>query len=160
MVGSFQGKLNEETGTRRRHFGFMAVLLGIVILSFILGPPVRDLPGSPARLQEAEAADSSSIEGIENPQHLPVLLEFSLDICMPCRRMKPILDEVAKEYQSKLLVKILEIEDYPGLTRQFDIRVVPTQIFLDSEGKVLQRHQGFLDKASLVGVLNQMGIKK
>jgi thioredoxin 1 len=59
-----------------------------------------------------------------------------------------------------LLVKILEIEDYPGLTRQFDIRVVPTQIFLDSQGKVLQRHQGFLDKASLVGVLNQMGVKR
>ena len=159
-MGSFQGKVNKQARTWHRHLGFMAVLGGIVILSFILGPPVRDLPGSPARGQEAEAAGSSSIEGLENPQHLPVLLEFSLDICMPCRRMKPILEEVAKEYQSKLLVKILEIEDYPGLTRQFDIRVVPTQIFLDSEGKVLQRHQGFLDKASLVGVLNQMGIKK
>lgn len=159
-MGSFQGKSNVETTIRRRHFGFMAVLGGMVILSFVLGLPVRDLPGSPARLQEAEAADSSSIGGIENPQHLPVLLEFSLDICMPCRRMKPILEEVAKEYQNKLLVKILEIEDYPDLTRQFDIRVVPTQIFLDSQGNVFQRHQGFLDKASLVGVLNQMGVKR
>ena len=159
-MGFFQGRSNGQARIRRRHFGFMAVLGGIVILSFVLGPPVRDLPGSPARLQEAEAADSSSIEGIENPQHLPVLLEFSLDICMPCRRMKPILEEVAKEYQNKLLVKILEIEDYPDLTRQFDIRVVPTQIFLDSQGKVFQRHEGFLDKASLVGVLNRMGVKK
>jgi len=117
MVSSFKGKSNEETRTQHRHFGFMAVLLGIMILSFILAPPVRDLPGFPVRLQEAKATDSSSIQSIENPQHLPALLEFSLDICKPCRRMKPVLEEVAKEHQNKLLVKILEIEDYPGLTR-------------------------------------------
>jgi thioredoxin 1 len=124
-------------------------------MSLLIGVPL--LGADPKAL---EAADSSSIEGIENPQHLPMLLEFSLDICIPCRKMKPILEEVTKEYQNKFLIKILEIEDYPALTRQFDIRVVPTQIFLDSQGKVFQRHEGFLDKGPLVGVLNRMGVKR
>ena len=126
-----------------------------ILMSLLIGVPL--LGADPKAL---EAADSSSIEGIENPQHLPMLLEFSLDICIPCRKMKPILEEVTKEYQNKFLIKILEIEDYQALTRQFDIRVVPTQIFLDSQGKVFQRHEGFLDKGPLVGVLNQMGVKR
>ena len=126
-----------------------------ILMSLLIGVPL--LGADPKAL---EAADSSSIEGIENPQHLPMLLEFSLDICIPCRKMKPILEEVTKEYQNKFLVKILEVEDYQALTRQFDIRVVPTQIFLDSQGKVFQRHEGFLDKGPLVGVLNRMGVKR
>jgi thioredoxin-related protein len=126
-----------------------------ILMSLLIGVPL--LGADPKAL---EAADSSSIEGIENPQHLPMLLEFSLDICIPCRKMKPILEEVTKEYQNKFLIKILEIEDYQALTRQFDIRVVPTQIFLDSQGKVFQRHEGFLDKDQVVGVLNRMGMKR
>jgi len=107
-----------------------------------------------------EAAGSSSLEGIENPQHLPILLEFSLDICVPCRKMKPILEEVGRDYQGKLLVKILEIDEYRHLARQFEVRALPTQIFLDSQEKVVQRHEGFLDKSSLVGLLSQMGIER
>jgi thioredoxin-like negative regulator of GroEL len=140
--------------------GTIWILAGIIVFALTLGSVLMGVPFSSLDREISEAAISSEIEGIENPQHLPVLLEFSLDICIPCRRMKPILEEVTKEYQGKLLVKILEIEDYPYLVRQFDIRVVPTQIFLDSQGKVFRRHEGFLDRASLDGVLNQMGVKR
>ncbi len=153
MFNPIRVSRSRRQGTTRIFRG--AVVFASIFLSLLIGVP--PLGADPKAL---EAADSSSIPGIENPQHLPVLLEFSLDICMPCRRMKPILAEVAKDYRNKLLVRILEIEDYPGLTRQFDIRVVPTQIFLDSRGKIFQRHEGFLDKDPLVRVLNQMGEQK
>lgn len=152
--------LNPRYMSQDRRQGTIWILAGIIALTSTLGSLLAGIPSSSLRREVSEAAVASEIEGVENPQHLPVLLEFSLDICIPCRRMKPILEEVTKEYQGILLVKILEIEDYPYLVRQFDIRVVPTQIFLDSQGKVFRRHEGFLDRGSLDGVLNQMGVKR
>ncbi len=131
-------------------------LLGVLIV----GSFMVVLTASGLDCPSLEAADSSSLEGIENPQHLPILLEFSLDICLPCRQMKPILEEGAREYQGKLLVEILEIDEYRFLARQFEVRALPTQIFLDSQERVVQRHQGFLDKSSLVAILSQMGIEQ
>ena len=152
--------LNPRYMSQDRRQGTIWILAGIIAFTLTLGSLLTGIPSSSLRREVSEAAVASEIEGVENPQHLPVLLEFSLDICIPCRRMKPILEQVTKEYQGMLLVKILEIEDYPYLVRQFDIRVVPTQIFLDSQGKVFRRHEGFLDKGPLDGVLNQMGVKR
>ena len=152
--------LNPRYMSQDRRQGTIWILAGIIAFTLTLGSLLTGIPSSSLRREVSEAAVASEIEGVENPQHLPVLLEFSLDICIPCRRMKPILEQVTKEYQGMLLVKILEIEDYPYLVRQFDIRVVPTQIFLDSQGKVFRRHEGFLDRGSLDGVLNQMGVKR
>jgi len=152
--------LNPRRVSRNRRQGTIWIFGGLVAFASILISLLLGVPLLGADPRALEAANSSSIEGIENPQHLPVLLEFSLDICIPCRKMKPILEEVDREYKGRLLVKILEIEEYQYLARQFDIRVVPTQIFLDSQGKVFQRHEGFLNKGPLAGVLNQMGVKK
>jgi len=74
--------------------------------------------------------------------------------------MKPVLEEIAREYDGKLLVKILEIDQHRDLMKQFRIHLIPTQIFINPKGEIVHRHEGFMDKASVVNVLNQMGVKK
>jgi thiol-disulfide isomerase/thioredoxin len=138
----------------------IAVLGGIAILALLFGSMAVEVPLFDHRPQEANGADSPKIKGIENPKNLPMLLDFGRGVCIPCKMMKPVLDEVAREYDGKLLVKILEIDQYRDLMRQFGIHLIPTQIFIDAKGKIVQRHEGFMDKASIVKVLNQMGVKK
>jgi thioredoxin 1 len=162
MKGSVDGQSNGRAGSWRNRLRLTAVLAGIVLLSLILGSMAVDLPLSMMRHQEVGAAAPAKpkLKGIENPKNLPLLLDFGMGICIPCRMMKSILEEVAQDYDGKLLVKILEIDQHRDLVRQFRIHLIPTQIFINSKGEIVHRHEGFMDKASILRVLSQMGVKK
>ena len=89
----------------------------------------------------------------------PTLVEFGRGICIPCKEMKPILEELSVEYKGELNVVIVEIDDNIDLTRQFGIMMIPTQIFLDSDGEEVFRHIGFYPKEEIIVQLSKMGIK-
>jgi thioredoxin 1 len=89
----------------------------------------------------------------------PVLAEFGRGTCIPCKEMKPILEELSKEYDGRLKVLILSIDDYRYLTNQYRITAIPTQVILDSTGKEVYRHIGFWSKSEIVAQLDKLGIK-
>ena len=89
----------------------------------------------------------------------PTLAEFGRGICIPCKEMKPILEELSIEYKGKLNVVIVEVDDNVDLTRQFGIMMIPTQIFLDSDGEEVFRHIGFYPKEEIIVQLKKMRIE-
>ena len=89
----------------------------------------------------------------------PTLAEFGRGVCVPCKAMKPILEELSVEYKGRLNVVIVEIDDHLDLTRQYGIMAIPTQIFFDSSGKEITRHMGFWPKAEIIAQLKKMGIE-
>jgi len=89
----------------------------------------------------------------------PTLAEFGRGTCVPCKQMKPILEELAVEYQGKLNVVIVEIDEYRDLTNQHGIMAIPTQIFFDSSGEEVTRHMGFWAKEEIITQLKKMGIE-
>ena len=89
----------------------------------------------------------------------PTLAEFGRGVCVPCKAMKPILEELSVEYKGRLNVVIVEIDDHLNLTRQYGIMVIPTQIFFDSSGKEVTRHMGFWSKEEMIAQLKKMGIE-
>jgi len=89
---------------------------------------------------------------------LPTLAEFGWRTCIPCKEMKPILEELAVEYQGKLNVVIVEVYEHEELTMQYEIMVIPTQIFFDSKGKEITRHIGFWAKEEIIAQLKKMGV--
>lgn len=88
----------------------------------------------------------------------PTLAEFGRGTCVPCKAMKPILAELAAEYEGKLNVVIVEVDTYRDLTYQHGIMAIPTQIFFDSSGKEITRHIGFYAQADIIAQLQKMGI--
>jgi thioredoxin 1 len=90
---------------------------------------------------------------------LPTLAEFGRGVCVPCKAMKPILEELATEYEGKLNVVIVEIDNHMDQTMQYEIMVIPTQIFFDSTGKEITRHIGFWPKEEIIAQLEKMGIE-
>jgi thioredoxin 1 len=89
----------------------------------------------------------------------PVLAEFGRGTCVPCKEMKPILEELSKEFEGRMKVLILSVDDYRDLTNQYRITAIPTQIILDNTGKEIFRHIGFWSKNEIIGQLDKLGIK-
>ncbi len=89
----------------------------------------------------------------------PTIAEFGRGTCIPCKEMKPILDELASEYKDKLNVITVSVDDFRDLTAQYRIMAIPTQIFLDSGGKEIARHVGFLPKEDIITQIKKMGIE-
>ncbi len=88
----------------------------------------------------------------------PTLAEFGRGICVPCKAMKPILEELAVEYKDKLNVVIVEVDEHRALTYHYGIMAIPTQIFFDRTGNEVTRHVGFWPKEEIIIQLEQMGI--
>jgi thioredoxin 1 len=119
---------------------------------------------------EQSKSSSDLIAKVKNPEttskpvgksqeKLPKLLDLGADKCIPCKMMKPILDELKTEYAGKLDVEFIDVWENPKESEKYGINLIPTQIFYDPEGKEFQRHEGFISKEDILGVFKNKGIK-
>lgn len=83
----------------------------------------------------------------------PVLVDFWADYCPPCRRLAPILDEIASEQDSYVICK-LDVMANPKTMAAYEIKGLPTML-LFFKGKVVGRKVGALSKAQILDFLNQ-----
>jgi len=90
---------------------------------------------------------------------LPKLLDFGAGTCIPCKKMAPILKELAEEYKGRAVIKVIEVYEEREVTQVNRIRLIPTQIFFDSKNKEVFRHEGFMDKEQIKKVFQKMGVK-
>lgn len=80
--------------------------------------------------------------------------------CIPCDKMQPIMKEIAEEYKDQVKVVFHDVRTAKGqpYIKEFGIRAIPTQVFLDKDGNEYFRHLGFLAKDKLVEVLKIQGV--
>ncbi len=76
------------------------------------------------------------------------LVDFWAEWCGPCKMIAPILDEIAEEYQGKLTVAKLNIDQNPGTAPKYGIRGIPT-LLLFKNGEVAATKVGALSKGQL-----------
>jgi len=89
----------------------------------------------------------------------PTLVDLGSSTCIPCREMVPVLAQVKNMYDGKVVVKFIDINEDPEETSKYEIKVIPTQIFLDKDGKQVFRHEGFFSKEEIVKVFKDMGVE-
>ena len=89
----------------------------------------------------------------------PTIAEFGRGTCIPCKQMKPILENLALEYKDRLNVSIVSVDEYRDLTNYYKVMAIPTQIGFDSSGKEIFRHVGFWSNEDIVAKLKEMGIE-
>ena len=108
--------------------------------------------------QPSDLASISLEKSLRNGK--PTLAEFGWRECIPCKEMKPILEELALEYEDRVNVLIVEIPYHEDLADKYGIMVMPVQIFFDSSGQEVFRHAGFMPKNEIVDQLERMRINK
>jgi len=92
---------------------------------------------------------------------LVTFIEIGAARCIPCKAMQPIMKAVAEEYKGQVKVVFHEVWTPKGKedAMKYNIRVIPTQVFLDKDGKEYYRHEGFFPKEEVVRVIKIQGVK-
>jgi thioredoxin len=83
---------------------------------------------------------------------IPVLIDFNATWCGPCKRLKPILASIEKEYADKVKVVAIDIDENKSLAESMKVTNIPLLIFY-KKGKVEMNIEGFADKAQLVSAM-------
>ena len=81
--------------------------------------------------------------------------------CIPCKAMQPIMKAVEEEYKGQVSVVFHDVWTSKGKAdaAKYNIRIIPTQVFLDKDGKEYFRHEGYYPKVDVVRVLQMQGVR-
>tara|TARA_Y100001936_G_scaffold107129_1_gene105210 strand:+ start:331 stop:726 length:396 start_codon:yes stop_codon:yes gene_type:complete len=90
--------------------------------------------------------NSFELEVLNSEQ--PVLVDYWAEWCGPCKSIAPILDEVSREYEKKVKIAKLDVDQNHEISKKYGIRGIPT-LMLFKDGNVIATHTGALSKSQL-----------
>jgi thioredoxin 1 len=128
------------------------IILFCAVLIFFL-PLLPDCDEKTAPSKTASEKETSSV--------LVTFVELGSVGCIPCKMMQPVMEEIKKEYAGKVEVVFYDVwtEEGKPYAEKYGIRLIPTQVFLDKDGKEFFRHEGFFPKEEIVKILGQQGVR-
>ena len=102
---------------------------------------------------EETAQDSSTI------QPKITFLELGSLTCIPCKQMEKVLDSVKERYGDQIEVIFHDVKKDKKIAAEYNIKMIPTQIFLDESGKEIHRHIGFYPEEKIDEYLQKQGLE-
>lgn len=138
----------------------MFFLASVLFLNIFCGP-------ESGQKMSAQASKETATEGkvlvtnnldLDFSRHLITFIELGADKCIPCKAMQPIMKEIAAEYKGRVQVVFYDVWKDPEPARKYGIQLIPTQVFIDKNGKEVFRHIGLFPKDELVAFLKKQGI--
>jgi thioredoxin 1 len=82
------------------------------------------------------------------------MVDFWAEWCGPCRAIAPIVEELSKEYEGKVVVGKLDVDNNPETAMKYGIRSIPTILFIKN-GQVVDKHVGAASKQHFVEILKK-----
>ncbi len=109
------------------------------------------------------SAQTTAKPKVESPKPLVTFIELGSVNCIPCKMMQPVMKEVEAVYGDKIKVVFYDVwkPEHKAMSTKYKVRVIPTQVFLDKDGKEFSRHEGFYSKDEMLKMLDKhLGITR
>ncbi len=121
-----------------------------------------NIPGA-NRHTEGKASVETGSQAQATPNEKPQIyfIELGSVNCIPCRQMQPVMKSIEAKYSPRVKVVFYDVwtKEQSKYAQLFNIRVIPTQVFLDASGIEIFRHQGFFPQKDLEKFLADQGVK-
>jgi thioredoxin 1 len=125
---------------------------------------LADQPGatSPApQDDDTEVTEGPALKRRSEQPHadaaLPRLLDLGADRCIPCKKMAPILEALREDFAGQFDVVFIDVWKNKQAAVPYRIKLIPTQIFFDEDGKELLRHEGFFSREDILETWAKLG---
>jgi len=117
--------------------------------------------GCAQNTSQKEETGSSKESGSKTDDYIVTFIELGSVRCIPCQKMQPIMKSIEEKYGEQVKVVFHDVWTPEGspFADQYAIEVIPTQVFLDKDGKEFYRHQGFFPEEDLIEILKSKGVK-
>ncbi|OGU53930.1 MAG: thioredoxin [Ignavibacteria bacterium RBG_13_36_8] len=99
-------------------------------------------------------------ESKESSKAKVTFIELGSVKCIPCKMMQPIMKNIEKNYGAQVKVTFYDVwtQEQRKFAEYYKIRVIPTQVFLDENGKEFHRHEGFYPEEEIDKILQGKGL--
>jgi thioredoxin 1 len=96
---------------------------------------------------------------IDFSKYQVTFLELGADRCIPCKKMQPIMKEIAAAFPDRVQVVFYDVWKDSAPAEKYGIQLIPTQVFLDHKGKEIARHVGLFPKEEILDLLKKHGVQ-
>lgn len=136
----------------------VAIAILVSVLSLGAATPCwsEDSSNSGVRGAAGEQIDQQPAAGA-----LVTFVELGSDRCIPCIKMRPVMQEIQDRYGDQVLIVFYDVWTTEGrpYAGQYGIRVIPTQVFLDAQGQEYFRHEGYFPTSEVAKILALQGVR-
>ncbi len=82
--------------------------------------------------------------------------------CIPCKQMQPVMKSIEEKYGSQIKIVFHDVwkPEEKHYAQKYGVRLIPTQVFLDANGKEFHRHEGFYPEEEIDMILQSKGLKR
>lgn len=137
-------------------------VLGFCVFLFILMAWGWTVPGAgslePVKAQKGQVLVTDRLD-VDFSAFKVTFIEIGADRCIPCKKMQPVMKEIAAEFPEQVQVVFYDVWKHPEPGRKYGIQLIPTQVFVDRNGKEIARHVGFYPKEEIVVLLRKQGVE-
>ena len=123
-----------------------SILIAIAILAFGFAANAQDKKEEPKVKQLTYKEFLKQVWDFEKDPNtfnykgeLPAVIDFYADWCGPCRRVAPIMEKLAQEYDGRLLVYKVNTDQERGLASTFQVKSIPMVLFIPMEGQPMMQ---------------------
>jgi thioredoxin 1 len=117
-----------------------------------------DQPTPPIWAVKGEVLVTNRLD-IDFSKYHVTFLELGADRCIPCKKMQPIMKEIAAAFPDRVQVIFYDVWKDSAPAEKYGIQLIPTQVFLDQKGKEIARHVGLFPKEEILELLKKHGVQ-
>ncbi|TEU05389.1 MAG: thioredoxin [Candidatus Aminicenantes bacterium] len=138
----------------------VVILLILIFSTSFCSHASGEQANEPKTEQKAKSEENLIISGeqLDFSKHKVTFIELGADRCIPCKAMQPVMREIAQKYKGTIQVVFYDVWKTPKYAKDYGIKMIPTQVFIDKNGDEIFRHVGFFAKDEIIKMLKEKGI--